>query len=160
MEADSSAPTALDRQVQELVARLDALGQRMMMRRPALAMPEVECSHQGMKALMVLGRRGALTMSELASILDMPLSTATHTVDKLVDKELVGRVRLPDNRRVVQVELCEKGRQMHNAFLQGRMVMARTMLESLSAGEREIFLELIAKMSRTLEAHGAKSSVV
>jgi DNA-binding MarR family transcriptional regulator len=152
MEPDSATPTTLDRQVQELVARLDALGQRMMLSRPAPAMLEVECSHQGMKALMVLGRRGALTMSELASVLDMPLSTATHTVDKLVDKELVGRVRLPDNRRVVQVELSEKGRQMHNAFLQGRLVMARTMLESLSAGEREIFLELIAKISRPLEA--------
>jgi DNA-binding MarR family transcriptional regulator len=155
MEVATPEPSTLDRQVRELVTGFDGLFRALGQRRPPHALPDVECSHQGMKALITLGRNGPSTMSELASQLGISLSTATHTVDRLVDKLLVERVRPADNRRVVQVALSAKGVQTHEAFLSGQLVMARHMLESLSPGEREIFLELIAKMAVAQQAVGA-----
>ena len=87
-------------------------------------------------------------MSDLASILDVPLSTATHTVDRLVSKDLVVRGRPAENRRIVQVALSKRGLEMHRSFMECRLAMGRDMLEALSPGEREIFLELMAKMTR------------
>ena len=45
---------------------------------------ERECSQQELKALAALGQRDTLTMGELAGMLRVPVSTATHTIDKLV----------------------------------------------------------------------------
>jgi DNA-binding MarR family transcriptional regulator len=137
-----------ERQLLQLIAHFDALAQRLMVRRPPDPAPDIECSAQEMRALAVLGHKGAVIMSDLASILDVPLSTATHTVDKLVGKDLVERTRPAENRRIVQVELSKKGSEIHRSFMDCRLAMGRTMLEALSSGEREIFLELMAKMTR------------
>jgi DNA-binding MarR family transcriptional regulator len=137
-----------ERQLLQLIAHFDALAQRLMVRRPPVPAPDIECSSQEMRALAVLGHKGSVIMSDLASILDVPLSTATHTVDRLVSKDLVVRERPAENRRIVQVELSKKGLEMHRSFMDCRLAMGRTMLEALSSGEREIFLELMAKMTR------------
>jgi DNA-binding MarR family transcriptional regulator len=86
-------------------------------------------------------------MSDLARILNMALSTATNTIDKLVGKGLVERSRGDEDRRVVQVGLSDRGTQLYESFLECQLAMGRTMLEALSHGEREIFLELMAKMT-------------
>jgi DNA-binding MarR family transcriptional regulator len=87
-------------------------------------------------------------MSDLARSANLALSSATNTVDRLVNKEMVDRTRVDGDRRVVQVGLSEKGRKYYDALNDCRLDMGRNMLEALSAGEREIFLELMAKMSR------------
>jgi DNA-binding MarR family transcriptional regulator len=97
---------------------------------------------------MVLGRKGAIMMSDLARASNLALSTATNTVDKLVGKDLVERTRVDEDRRIVQVGLSEKGKKLHQVFLECQLAMCRSMLEPLSAGEREIFLELMAKMTQ------------
>ena len=137
-----------ERQLLQLIAYFDALAERLMVRRPPVPAPEIECSSQEMRALALLGHKGTIIMSDLASILDVPLSTATHTVDRLVSKDLVVRERPAENRRIVQVALSKKGLEMHRSFMECRLAMGRDMLEALSSGEREIFLELMAKMTR------------
>jgi len=46
------------------------------------------------------------------------------------------------------VGLSEKGKLVYGSFLECQFEMGRSMLEALSPGEREIFLELMAKMTR------------
>jgi len=142
------ASPVLERQLRELIAHFDALSQRMMTNRPPPPGSDVECSPQEMRALSVLGRQGTAIMSDLAGTLHVPLSTATHTIDKLVNKGLVERTRPDDDRRVVQVGLSGKGKELHQTFLDFRLDMSRSMLDALSPGEREIFLELMAKMTK------------
>jgi DNA-binding MarR family transcriptional regulator len=71
----------------------------------------------------------------------------------------VERTRVDEDRRIVQVALTEKGKHLHESFLECRLAMGRTMLEALSPGEREIFLELMAKMTQptqgSIETEGA-----
>jgi len=97
--------------------------------------------------LMVLGAKGVAIMRDLAGALNLPLSTATNTIDKLVAKAVVERTRVDEDRRIVQVALTAKGQQLYQSFLDCQLAMARGMLEALSPGEREIFLELMAKMT-------------
>jgi DNA-binding MarR family transcriptional regulator len=141
----------LERQLRELIAHFDVLSQRMMTNRPPPPGFDVECSPQEMRALAMLGRKGTMIMSDLAGILSVPLSTATHTIDKLVSKNLVDRTRPDGDRRVVQVDLSARGKELHQSFLDFRMDMSRNMLDALSLGEREIFLELMAKMTRPVK---------
>ena len=138
----------LEGQLRELIAHFDVLYRRLMVTRPATAASEVEISRQESRVLVVLGSKGTTIMSNLARASNLALSTATNTVDKLVSKELIERTRVDQDRRIVQVALSEKGQRLYEAFVECQLAMGRTMLEALSPGEREIFLELIAKMTQ------------
>jgi DNA-binding MarR family transcriptional regulator len=138
----------LERQLRELIAHFDVLYRRLMVTRPATAASEVEISRQESRVLVVLGSKGTTIMSNLARASNLALSTATNTVDKLVSKELIERTRVDQDRRIVQVALSEKGQRLYEAFVECQLAMGRTMLEALSPGEREIFLELMAKMAQ------------
>jgi DNA-binding MarR family transcriptional regulator len=108
----------------------------------------LEISREEIRALVILDSGERVMMSNLAESLAVPLSTATHTVDRLVAKGLVLRNRSEEDRRVVQVEMSDYGRKLQEEFRDKRKLMARSWLEPLSSGEREIFLELMSKITR------------
>lgn len=110
------------------------------------APPEV--SREEIRAMVILGSNGKMIMSSLAESLAVPLSTATHTVDRLVAKGLAVRNRSEEDRRIVQVEMSELGRQLQELHRARQREMARSWLDALSLGEREIFLELMDKITR------------
>jgi DNA-binding MarR family transcriptional regulator len=141
-------PMTLERQLRQLIGYFDTLSQRLMVKRSPELSLDIEVSHQEIRAVVMLGRKESTIMSDLAGGLNLPLSTATHTMDKLVAKGLAERARANENRRTVRVLLTEKGRQLHGSILDFQLAMGRNMLEALSPGEREIFLELMAKMTQ------------
>lgn len=109
--------------------------------------PSLEISREEIRAMMILDSGKRIMMSSLAETLGVPLSTATHTVDRLVAKGLAERNRSEVDRRVVEVEMSEYGRKLQESFRDKRRILARSWLEPLSEGEREIFLELMAKIT-------------
>ena len=62
-----------------------------------------------MHVMWLLQHHGALPMSRLAELLDVSLSNATGIIDRMEERELVERVRVPDDRRVVLVRIGQKG---------------------------------------------------
>ena len=73
--------------------------------------------HQGslslihLNVLTLLEVEGPLSMSKLAEALDVSVASATGIVDRMEERGLVERVRVPDDRRVVLVRIGERGRQ-------------------------------------------------
>lgn len=97
--------------------------------------------------MIMLRTSGRAIMSDFAGALGVPLSTATHTVDRLVKKGLVVRNRSEEDRRVVQVEMSEQGKKIQAALRARHQAMARSWLEPLSPAERQTFLDLMAKIA-------------
>jgi DNA-binding MarR family transcriptional regulator len=62
-----------------------------------------------MHVMWLLQHHGDLSMSRLAELLDVSFSNATGIVDRMEERELVERVRVPDDRRVVLVRIGPKG---------------------------------------------------
>ncbi|MEA2548078.1 MAG: hypothetical protein QOI00_2053 [Chloroflexota bacterium] len=80
--------------------------------------------------LWVLEHHGELPMSRLADLLDVSLSNATGLVDRMAERGLVERVRVPDDRRVVIVRASADGVRIRDeieALKQDRMrsILAR-----------------------------------
>lgn len=74
--------------------------------------------------LWVLEHHGELPMSRLADMLDVSFSNATGLIDRMEERGLVERIRVPDDRRVVIVRASEKGSRMRDeieALKQDRM---------------------------------------
>ncbi len=62
--------------------------------------------------LWLLGHHGDLPMSRLAELLDVSVSNATGLIDRMEERGLVERVRVPGDRRVVLVRPASGGREM------------------------------------------------
>ena len=92
-----------------------------------------------------------ITMGELSRDLEVPLSTATRTMDWLVNNGYAQRLPDPKDRRVVRVELTGKGRETFQAirtFMLGRVEQA---MSPLDAAERETFICLLNKVLDAFE---------
>jgi len=69
--------------------------------------------------LTAIGAGKAKTMTQVATSLKISVSTLTTAINKLVDKKYVNRFRVPEDRRIVKIELTEEGIeavQEHEAF--------------------------------------------
>ena len=95
-----------------------------------------------------------ITMGELSRDLEVPLSTATRTMDWLVTNGYARRLPDPKDRRVVLVELTGQGRQTFQAistFMLGRIEQA---MRPLNASERKTFICLLNKVLDAFEQSG------
>lgn len=104
-------------------------------------------STQEIRVLRTIGREKCCIMSGLAGAIRLSLSSVTGLIDRLVEKKLVCRDRSNDDRRVVQVELTDEGRELHQAASEGRLEFARDLLKTLSAEEQESLVSLLGKIS-------------
>lgn len=101
---------------------------------------------------MVLNRhKEPLTMGELSKELDVPLSTATRIIDKLVESGFAERVADPEDRRVVRVTLTADGRDTYQvvySFIRQRIgqIMSRFTDE-----ERTQLVALLRKAAHILD---------
>lgn len=138
----------IERQSGELLGYLDALFRRLVLPRWQADEPNYECSREEIRALILLRTSGRTIMTDFATELGVPLSTATHTIDRLVRKGLVMRIRSEEDRRIVQVEMSPAGVDFQNALRARHQAMARSWLLPLSASERETFLRLMAKITQ------------
>jgi hypothetical protein len=78
----------LEHQSAQLLGYFDGLFQRLMLGPKGETEPWLGCSREEIRAMILLGASGCITMTSLADRLGVPLSTATHTIDRLVAKSL------------------------------------------------------------------------
>ncbi len=90
------------------------------------------------------------SLSELAEALGITLATASSSMNSLVEKKLVRKIRSPVDGRIVVVSLTAKGKkEAENAagwpdFLTGA-------LDKLSPNERVMFFRCLLKIIRSLQ---------
>lgn len=95
------------------------------------------------EALMVLDRYDNLAMGELCTRLNVASSTITDLVDRLEKGGLATRVRDPDDRRVIRLQILPKGRKL----IDGVLTAWRTYLSAILAGTPVTELErLVASL--------------
>ena len=104
-------------------------------------------SLQEANTLLSMGTRGAMTMSEIAKVLYLSMSSATGIVDKLESKNFVRRDRSSEDRRVVRVALTKEGTKFYELVKAGQLRLADDALSTLNAQEQELLLELFRKIT-------------
>src|ERR1700690_3359868 len=92
-----------------------------------------------------------LTMGDLSRILGVPFSTATRTVDWLVNSSYMQRLPDPEDRRVVRVELTAAGKELCGAMNDLLPESAEQLLHDFSLEERKEFGRLLGKLADKLE---------
>jgi DNA-binding MarR family transcriptional regulator len=136
-----------DEQLRQFIAHMDLLAELLTPPRRPQDFAEPECSRQELRALAAIGQRHTLSMSDLAAMLSVQLSSATHTIDKLVAKGLVERKRVKQDRRIVHVTFSRKGKRIHQFVADSRLTTGRSLLEALPLSARGTFLRRIAQIA-------------
>jgi DNA-binding MarR family transcriptional regulator len=95
---------------------------------------------------------GPITMGELSRDLEVPLSTATRTMDWLVNNGYAQRLPDPKDRRIVRVELTGKGKETFQAISTFMLSKVEQAMSPLNTAERKTFLTLLNKVLDAFEA--------
>jgi len=99
------------------------------------------------RILMLLSENpNPLTMGDLSSELNVPMSTATRIVDGLVQRGMVERVNDPNDRRVVRVGMSKNGRKLYETGREYSKLRITKLLEDFSAEEQTQLLRLMNKL--------------
>ena len=115
-----------------------------------LVQGNVSLSH--LHVLWLLQHQGALAMGRLAELLDVSFSNASGIIDRMEEKGLVERVRVPDDRRLVLVRPGAAGLQALVQSETSKRERLRSVLGHLTATERPVVLEALRSLRRALSA--------
>lgn len=94
---------------------------------------------------------GPITMGELSRELGVPLSTATRTMDWLVNNSYAERLPDPNDRRIVRVGLTRTGKDTYQAISTFMLEKVEQAMSQLNAAERETFISLLNKVLNAFE---------
>ena len=119
--------------------------------RPPLFHPDVlaldrELPRSEVLAVLLLQRRGEMTMFELAQDLGAPLSTATGIGTRLGRRGLVSRERDPEDRRIIRVHLTDKGKALAVRLRSRVDALVSRIQQALSEEEIALFIALVSKV--------------
>jgi DNA-binding MarR family transcriptional regulator len=95
-------------------------------------------SHLG--ALFHLQRMGQSGVTELGEHLDVTSAAASQMLDRLVQQGLIHRTEDPQDRRVKQIVLSDKGNRILEEGMQARQRWLKELANSLSKEERELVI--------------------
>lgn len=116
-EANASAPVAAPSNADPLIDSIVGELHRMIgsLRCAGTGrMVKAGISMTHLHILWVLEHHGELTMSRLAEMLDVSFSNATGLIDRMEERGLVERVRVPGDRRVVMVRASAQGARIRD----------------------------------------------
>lgn len=87
------------------------------------------------------------TMSEVAAFLKITVGTLTVTVNKLVNKGYVERNRIEEDRRIVQIQLTQKGLDVYKAHQKFHDHMITEMKNLLDEEEEKVIIKSLEKLN-------------
>ncbi|MGI9542488.1 MAG: MarR family winged helix-turn-helix transcriptional regulator [Cyclobacteriaceae bacterium] len=97
--------------------------------------------------LIMLGKSEQMIMREIADFLQIPMSTATGIIDRLIEKDYVIRDYSSGDRRIVLVQLSKEGKSIYQTLTRKLYSFGKVALSNFSQKEKETFIRLMKKAS-------------
>src|SRR5512136_1697903 len=88
-------------------------------------------------AMFHISQKGACGVSDIGSDLGVTNSAASQMLERLVQLRLVTRTEDPDDRRVKQIVLTDKGLQILQESGRANQEWLKDLVQTMSAAERE-----------------------
>ena len=99
-----------------------------------------------MHVIEAIGIGAPKNMSSVAKSLCVTTGTLTISVNSLVKKGFVERIRSDEDRRVVLVSLTEKGKRAHAHHRKFHEQMIDSIVEELSGEEKKVLVKALSRM--------------
>lgn len=112
-----------------------------------------DISKRDFSIIVFVGKNDEVIMRDIAQFLNIPMSTCTGIVDKLVEKGHLRRFHSEKDRRIIKVSLSKSGKKSFHLMESGLYNLGNTMLSDLSAKEQENLISLLEKVTLNLDSH-------
>ena len=137
--------------VRDIIAQIDAsISELRCVGSQQLVRAGVSMAH--LHVMWLLKRHGELSMGRLAELLDVSLSNASGLIDRMVERGLVERVRVPDDRRLVLVALSAHGLAMLDHADVLRSDLMQNVLRRLEPAQLERVAGAMADIRQAIQA--------
>ena len=107
-------------------------------------------------ALMFIGKKENVTMTEVAKQFDISLPTATALSDKLVRAGLISRQNDAHDRRIVKLVLTNEGTNLLTKAMRQRRTKITKMLSYLTAEEKKQLLHIMQQLTGGMQKQHEK----
>ena len=98
-------------------------------------------------------------MSQIGKFLSMPKPYVTVIVDKLIEEGYVERHNNPNDRRIINISITEKGLKDLEVFIQALTENLKERLNSLNLEEQDLFAASSQNVKEMLLYISAKEKV-
>ncbi len=107
---------------------------------------DLQVSKSELFSMLIIDRHGEIIMSQIADYVQIPMSTATSIIDRLVKKGLVQRGRSETDRRIVTISLSDKGLKIVSD-LKGQISKYTHLLDTtLTSEDKQFIMQLYTKI--------------
>ncbi|KXG11445.1 Transcriptional repressor MprA [Anoxybacillus sp. P3H1B] len=100
--------------------------------------------------LLWMSRNDEVIMSQIADFLNIPMSTATGIVNRLVKNGYMERYRIETDRRVVVIRLTEKGKDLAEEIKRKTSHYFAIVISALDEEEKTFLLRIFQKIMHHL----------
>jgi DNA-binding MarR family transcriptional regulator len=97
-------------------------------------------------ALYYLGLYGEISQCELSNMMNVKDSSVGRLLDRMERDGLVERVRSQEDRRIVLVQLSEKGKAYREELIPLGVAFNNDLVEGISEKDLEVFENVLTKM--------------
>jgi DNA-binding MarR family transcriptional regulator len=158
-EIRNELPAEVDLTVEGIVDRINGINWRIrkMLDETLEQQGLTSADWKVLTALRWQGKPYRRSAGELAKRSDLSSGAMTNRLDQLEEEGLVRRLRDPDDRRGVLVELTEKGRKRHQEAIGVQAKKEALLAEALSERDMEQLNALLRRVMLTLEERFPKS---
>ena len=150
------------RELREYISRLDNL-LPVLIEHFQISDPHklfgVKITFQQYLALNILIKKGRCMVSDLSKSLGVALSTMTELVNRLAKKQFVKKIKDYKDRRIVWINLTEKGVKIIQEINRKKQKHILSVLERLTKKERQLLIDILVKISqvaRRIEIEGVR----
>ncbi|SHK34612.1 MarR family winged helix-turn-helix transcriptional regulator [Tepidibacter formicigenes] len=99
------------------------------------------------RTINAIGINKPKKMSEVAIDLNITVGTLTTSINRLVKKGYVKRIKVEDDRRIVQIQLTDKGKSVYNTHKDFHYEIIKNMISGLNKNEQDILIESLKNVS-------------
>ena len=112
------------------------------------------CGNINEKELLILNfvaQNDKVKMRDIADYLEVPLSTLTSMVDKLIDRNYLSRHHSTDDRRVILVSPGSVGIEVFRLFISKKQELATNILSKFNQEEQNTFIQFLQRASFAMD---------
>lgn len=112
-----------------------------------------DISKKELGIITFVGENNNVIMRHIAEYLQVPMSTTTGIVDKLVGKNYLARQHSSEDRRSIQIILTEQGRKTFELLSDLKLKFAQRIMTDLTKEEVNTLVHLMEKITGNLNKY-------
>ncbi len=120
---------------------------------------DLELSKSEIFTIMLVDRHGEIIMSQVADYINIPMSTATGIVDRLVKNSYLRRERSEADRRHVVIKLTDKGKEQVVRLKNTMQKYIQMVYDALTYEERQMIYNVFLKVVNIIENKNTDESL-